>query len=647
MADDSNQQQVALGNDPAPRIEAGCLAPWEVGDLPEPPRLRWNPRALIGPGLLMAGAAIGAGEWLTGPAMTAKYGGTLMWIASISIFMQIIYNLEVMRYAVYCGEPISVGFFRLAPGPRFWTFAYLILDFGAIWPYLSANAAVPIATAILGHLPAALPTEYQSVDEVVARTGLPVAVVEELNRDMARDPGKPFADGGRRFGSLDTVRKETGLSEAELQQMAQEPEAYLGADHKLPYPGAISEILQSELVWKQRIGYVVFLLAFVPLIFGGKIYNALEKVMVAKIILVLGYLSFVGFLYVDGTAWAEIFLGFVGLQPTGSGGVHVQFFPVLSQGERLDFALLATFAAIAGAGGLSNTQFSNYVREKGWGMGSKVGAIASAVGGGNIELAHQGMVFPLTKDSQRRWTGWMKVIRRDQFVIWGIGCVLGMAVPCLASIQFVRGTEVKGDQLAALTAQRITDTTGVGLYWYLTLLCGFLVLTPSQVSSMDGIIRRWTDVMWTGLPVLRRLGGDKVKFVYYSLLTAYGLWGMIVLVLIPNPLTMVKIAGVLFNFALGFSALHALFVNTLLLPRELRPSPLTRGLLFLCFLFFTGVSTPAVMEFLRNPAEHGTINDLIPYFAPIYLAVGVAGGIGYVYALLRQRASRGAMAPEV
>ena len=44
----------------------------------------------------------------------------------------------------------------------------------------------------------------------------------------------------------------------------------------------------------------------------------------------------------------------------------------------LDWPLLAAFAAIAGAGMLSNALFSNYARDKGWGMGAKTGAIPSA-----------------------------------------------------------------------------------------------------------------------------------------------------------------------------------------------------------------------------------------------------------------------------
>src|SRR5205823_5491057 len=52
----------------------------------------------------------------------------------------------------------------------------------------------------------------------------------------------------------------------------------------------------------------------------------------------------------------------------------------------LDWAMVAAFTAIAGLGSLANTLFSNYCRDKGWGMGAHVGAIPSAVGGRNIAL---------------------------------------------------------------------------------------------------------------------------------------------------------------------------------------------------------------------------------------------------------------------
>ncbi|HTN77336.1 MAG TPA: Nramp family divalent metal transporter, partial [Pirellulaceae bacterium] len=145
---------------------SGKLPAWEHDELPPAPAIKWNITAIIGPGLMMAGAAIGGGEWLTGPRNTAQYGGTLMWLAGLSILFQVVYNLEVMRYAMYCGESIFVGFFRMLPGPKFWTVVYLFIDFFGLWPYLSSNAAVPLAAAFLGHPPAVLPFAYDTQMQV-------------------------------------------------------------------------------------------------------------------------------------------------------------------------------------------------------------------------------------------------------------------------------------------------------------------------------------------------------------------------------------------------------------------------------------------------------------------------------------------------
>jgi Mn2+/Fe2+ NRAMP family transporter len=134
--------------------QSGYFPAWEKSELPPAPVFRmrqWT--MLIGPGVMMAGSNIGGGEWLLGPVVTARYGGQIMWLATVAILMQVFYNLAVMRYALYSGESIFVGFLRTWPGPRFWTPFYLLLDLGTYWPFLSANAAVALAAVILHQLP--------------------------------------------------------------------------------------------------------------------------------------------------------------------------------------------------------------------------------------------------------------------------------------------------------------------------------------------------------------------------------------------------------------------------------------------------------------------------------------------------------------
>ena len=138
----------------APYLGSKEMPRWNVANLVDAPVFTGrNWLAMLGPGLLAGGAAIGGGEWLMGPIVTARFGGNLLWLATLSILGQVIYNIEISRYTLYTGEPIFTGKFRTLPGPHFWVIVYLLLDFGSVFPYLAANAATPLAAVILGRIP--------------------------------------------------------------------------------------------------------------------------------------------------------------------------------------------------------------------------------------------------------------------------------------------------------------------------------------------------------------------------------------------------------------------------------------------------------------------------------------------------------------
>jgi hypothetical protein len=653
--------------DPA-RVPAGHLPPWTLGDLPPAPAQGWRSWfLLLGPGVLLAGSSIGTGEWLFGPAVSAQYGGSLLWLAGLSIVGQVFCNLEMMRYAVYCGESIIVGYLRTWPGPRFWMLWYAILDLAAIWPYNASNAAVPLAAAVLGHLPGA--------------------------------------------GTV-----------------------------------SIAGAVMSEPQVVKVLGYAIFLLAFVPLIFGGTIYKMLERVMTIKLVLVLGYLCFFAVFMVSGANAWEVISGFfrVGTVPlraetivvgrhfavtrdigqqrlTVKGTVerklkdnveydsplvtsylvgpttgepervekydalgevpsnvqddfkrltaqavalaqpnrftiediddgatisvrgridesrawHAERFAVDEAGHSprqftrlddvpepfrgrfqelienqglqlvnvvgyfrqhgrlppLDWAMLAAFAAIAGSGGLSNTLFSNFARDAGWGMGRFVGTIPSAIGGRKIQLSHVGEAFRLDAANRPRWRGWMRHVLRDQLAVWMLCSAVGMALPCMLSLEFIRHAPVSGDRVAAMTAEGMADRYPQfrQLLWSATLFCGFLVLAPGQILSGDMIARRWTDIIWTSNSRVQKLSGDRVRWIYYSILTLYGMWGLVALSLF-DPLEIAKIGAVLMNIALGWSALHAVYVNRALLPAELQSNLFMQLGTIACGVFFLGIS---------------------------------------------------------
>ena len=510
---------------------------WDTGHLPDAPPLTLRSWAhLLGPGLVMAGASIGGGEWLAGPLTTARYGGAILWLATVSILAQVFYNVEVSRYTLYCGEPIFTGKFRLLPSPVFWLVVYLFLDFGSVFPYLIANAATPLGAVFLGEIP---------------------------------DVHKTYQ--------------------------------ILGAS------------LTGE-TFLLLLKYAVFLIVLVPLVFGGKVYRSLKFVMAFKIAVVFSFLTAVAVMYSTPETWTDILTGFFkfGSMPVVNADSAAvpqvdNIFAAWWNGRQIPeidlsmIGVLAALAAISGSGGLTNTSFSAYTRDQGWGMGGHVGVIPSVVGGRCFKLSHVGMVFQVTKESLARFHHWYRFVLRDQLVVWMPACFVGVALPSMLSVQFLpRGTQASDWDAAGMTADGLRAAVGpqYGEYfWLMTLFCGFLVLAPAAATTIDGALRRWVDLCWTAIPFVRRWDPHRIRWLYFAAVCLYAAFGITALTL-WNPLELLKWAANIYNAALGFSCFHVLAVNTILLPPEIRPNWFMRGGLIVGGLFFIGLSAIATLKLL-------------------------------------------------
>lgn len=503
---------------------------WTTGELAPAPIFTWKHLPMmLGPGLVMGAAAVGGGEWLLGPLVTARYGGALLWLATISILCQVIYNIEISRYTLYTGEPIFTGKFRLIPGPIFWLFLYLLLDMGSFLPYLCSNAAIPLSALFLGELP---------------------------------NP-------------------------------------------------------KENAVLLKAVGSGILLLTFIPLIFGGKVYRSLKIIMTFKLVVVVGFLSILAIGYSTADTWTEIFSGFVKFgtfpvvteNPTGPPVMENVFVSLFSGSgfPTIDFTMIGmitAMAAIAGNGGLTNTPISGFTRDQGWGMGKEVGAIPSIIGGRSITLSHVGKVFRVTPESLKRWFGWVNHVQREQFLVWMPACFLGMALPSMLSVQFLPRGEILKDQwlAAGMTADGVANAVGGSLgpiFWGLTLFCGFLVLSTSALTNIDGALRRWVDLAWTASPILRKLDTHWIGKIYFGALMCAGVLGLTLLWLVEGSM-LVKVTTMIYNYALGFSSLHVLCVNRLLLPKELQPSLFRCGALFFSFLFFTMIAILANINLIKE-----------------------------------------------
>ena len=139
------------------KIDPGKMPDWGRADLPAPPPFNFkNALSVIGPGTIALSMAIGSGEWLMGPSAIVKFSPSILWVTTVAVLFQVIFNQECARYVMYTGETTFSGFMRTAPGPRFWGWTYCIM--GALqvgWPGWAAASAATIFAATVGHLPGA------------------------------------------------------------------------------------------------------------------------------------------------------------------------------------------------------------------------------------------------------------------------------------------------------------------------------------------------------------------------------------------------------------------------------------------------------------------------------------------------------------
>ena len=326
------------------------------------------------------------------------------------------------------------------------------------------------------------------------------------------------------------------------------------------------------------IGVATFLACVAILSFGRRIERTLELLNWVLVAAILGSFLVLSILFVPLTTWAAGVLGLTGFDLTRG---TFDFFP-----EGTDLFLLGALVAYSGAGGVTNIVLSNWARDRGYGMGERAGYIPCAIGGTKVTLAHNGFMFEGDAEGMKRWRGWWRIISADQWGVFFAGAVLGMVLPAMIYVTFLpRGTNIQGLGISAALAQAITGTSGALLGSFIAFL-GAWVLFKTQLDQLEGMVRAITDILWTGSDRVRAWRGGDVRAVYYTVLAAIVLWGIVALRL-AQPFLLLQIGANMAGFVFVIAAPHLLYINTRLLPEHIRP-PMWRRVGLIAMALFYG-----------------------------------------------------------
>ena len=298
------------------------------------------------------------------------------------------------------------------------------------------------------------------------------------------------------------------------------------------------------------------------------VYVALEKAQMLKVAAVVTLFIVAAIFAIGASAWAD--LPQVVTQPR---------IPI----EELGFALLLGALAFAGAGGGQNLVQSNWIRDKGFGMGSYVPRLVSPITGQPEAAPSTGYVFEPTQENMRRWRGWWKFANIEQLTTFVLITFVTILFTSLLAYSTVYGREglVNGIGFIETEGEVLGERVG-SWFQYLFWAIGAFSLFAAALGIVDYTSRLAADVVKTSYA--REANESKI---YAGLVWGLVLIGIVVLLLgFTQPIVLLVISAVVGGFMMFLYSGLLILINRKILPEPIRIRGVRLGALVWAILLF-------------------------------------------------------------
>ena len=303
------------------------------------------------------------------------------------------------------------------------------------------------------------------------------------------------------------------------------------------------------------------------------VYQTIEKFEFVKVALVLVFLAVAVTTAITAGAFGDL-------------DQTVTSFGSFTGGE-LELAVLLGALAYAGAGGTNNLVVSNWIRDKGYGMGTYAPRVVSPITG-EEEAAPSGRGFWFRVDAKNmeRWNEWWRKANIEQFFSFFVIGLLTIVVFSLIAYSTVFGNPAVKDSdfnFIQIEGNALKDATGE---WFGTLfwVIGAISLFGAALGIIDYVSRLVADVLRVGyLRESKRWTESKLYFCVVWFLIACGT--AILLSGFDQPLSLVVVAAALSGGVMFIYSLLLLVINRRFLPDQLK----VRGVRMLVLLWAAGL----------------------------------------------------------
>jgi len=231
----------------------------------------------------------------------------------------------------------------------------------------------------------------------------------------------------------------------------------------------------------------VLVLIGVVLTVSPVVYQTVEKIQFFMVGLIVIFVIYAMFFLLGGEGYAALGRGFVEVDkiPDGIGTIGA--------------ATLLGAIAFAGAGGALNLVQSNWVRDKGLGMGARLPKVVSPFTGDEVAAPTTGYFFKRDEENMRRWNAWWKVANREQFTtFFVIGAITLFVFMTLTFVTVGTGVAEESFDFIGLQGEALQEAQGAWLgttFW----IIGSVVLFSTNLAVLDMVGRITADVLKTGV----------------------------------------------------------------------------------------------------------------------------------------------------
>ena len=323
--------------------------------------------------------------------------------------------------------------------------------------------------------------------------------------------------------------------------------------------------LGGDPVWLSAGGLV---LCGAVLSLGPVVYRTVERIQLALVLAIALGLTVLAALIVRVEDVAALL----------DGALRVGFVP-----EGVHWPALLGALAFAGAGGSMNLAQSNYIKDKGYGMGAYVGRITSPLTGRDEATGSVGRVLAGDAEDLARWRVWWRRANAEHALSFYLLALLSLALFCLLAGALLEPGAEPGPELSFIRAEAevLSLRFGPGAS-HLFLWLGVAVLFSTELAVLDAVARVSTDLL--ALPLEDRVSHSRLYFAVLWIAIAIGI--AILLGGFDAPYTLLVLSAALNGVVMFLYSGLLLWLNWTSFEPPLRPSLPRAAALVVCTVFF-------------------------------------------------------------